>query len=345
MISSPRIRTKRLAELCRRLAISLEAGIDARTLWAREADRASGRAARDRIARISQAVRQGDTLAEGLARTGDYFPHVMRELVDVGEQTGHLPEVFRQLADHYEMRLGLRRDFLAAAAWPLVQLGLALTVIGLLILVMGIIEGIRGEPIDVLGLGLVGPQGLLIYLGVLAGVGAVLWLQWHCIRRGMVWTRPIQRLVMRIPKVGRALQTLALARLAWSLSLTLEAGMEVRRAMKLALRSTRNAHYTDRIETIDAELSAGNSIRDALGAGGVFPLDFLDAVAVGEESGSLVESMALLSRAYHQQARAALATLNTLAGFVVWLIVAALIIAMIFRLFSFYLGALNDAIA
>lgn len=343
MILSPRISTRRLAELCRRLATSLEAGVDARTVWAREADRASGRAARDRIGRIREAVDQGDTLAEGFDRTGNYFPAIVRELVRVGEQTGHLPEVFRQLADHYELRLKLRREFLSAVTWPLVQLVLALAVIGLLILVMGIIGDIRGETIDILGFGLVGPRGLAIYLGFVAGVAAVLAALISCIRRGVVWTRPVQRLVMRVPKIGRVLETLALARFSWSLSLTLNAGMEVRRAMKLALSSTRNARYTDRIEAVDAELSLGSSIRDALRAGAVFPVDFLDAVAVGEESGNLVESMAHLSRAYHEQARAALGVLNTLLGVVVWLIVAAFIIVMIFRLFSFYLGVLNDA--
>jgi len=39
---APRIRTKPLAELCRRSGMALEAGIDARTVWAREAERARG---------------------------------------------------------------------------------------------------------------------------------------------------------------------------------------------------------------------------------------------------------------------------------------------------------------
>ena len=47
MLFSPRIRTSQLAGLCRRLATALGAGIDVRTAWAREADRASGRAARE----------------------------------------------------------------------------------------------------------------------------------------------------------------------------------------------------------------------------------------------------------------------------------------------------------
>ena len=39
---SPQISLKPLVGLCRRLSTALEAGIDARTVWAREAERASG---------------------------------------------------------------------------------------------------------------------------------------------------------------------------------------------------------------------------------------------------------------------------------------------------------------
>ncbi len=333
-----------LAGLCGRLATSLEAGIDARTVWAREAERATGPAARRALGLLRESVDRGDSLADGLARTGDYFPELLRDLVEVGEQTGRLPEVFRQLAENFELRLKLRREFRAAIAWPVLQLGLASGVIGLLILAMGIIGDITGHTVDILGFGLVGPRGLAIYLGFLGAVAACFGGAVFAIRRGMVWTHPIQRLVMRLPGLGRVLQTLALSRFTWSLSLALEAGMEVRRAMRLALRNTGNVRYTGRVDVIDAELAAGHSFHDALAGSGVFPLELLDAVAVGEHSGRLVESMELLSRAYHHQARTSLAVVNTLAGMVVWLIVAGIIIAMIFRLFSFYLGALNQGL-
>ena len=46
-----------------------------------------------------------------------------------------------------------------------------------------------------------------------------------------------------------------------------------------------------------------------------------------------------LSRQYQDQARTATAVLTTLAGFAVWIMIAAIIILMIFRLFGFYIGA------
>jgi type II secretory pathway component PulF len=99
------------------------------------------------------------------------------------------------------------------------------------------------------------------------------------------------------------------------------------------------------LEAVDGVLEQGHSLREALAEAGCFTRDFLDAVAVGEESGRLVEALALQTRQYREQARSATATLTTLAGFVVWAIVAVFIIVMIFRLATFYFSALGGGLA
>lgn len=322
--------------------MTLQAGIDLRTLWAREATQARSYAARQRLSAVSQAINQGESLTKALALTGDFFPTLFLEMIEVGEQSGHLGEVFGQLAEHYEAQVQLRRSFLAAISWPLVELGIALATIGLLIWVMGFIGQAAGTTIDILGCGLVGNAGLAVYVALLAVAGAALFVCIRAVSRGLVWTRPIQRGVLRLPVLGPALQTLAVARLAWSMHLTMNAGMELRRGLRLSLRSTRNARYIDQIERVDAEIELGNSIYDAFCAADCFPPDFLDAVQVAEHSGKLVESMAHLSRQYQDQARAAIATLTMLAGVAVWVLVATFIIVLIFRLFSFYLGMLKS---
>ena len=139
------------------------------------------------------------------------------------------------------------------------------------------------------------------------------------------------------------MQTIALARLAWVMAQTMNTSMEVGLALRLSLQSTRNALYTDCIEQVDAQIAAGNSIYEAFSAAGCFPADFLQSVHVGEQSGNLVESMSHLSSVYQDEARAALDVLATVAGFAVWVGVAAIIIFLIFRLAAFYLGILNNA--
>ncbi len=343
MLFSPRISTRELAQLCRRLSISVDAGIDARTMWGKEVQRATGQL-RSRLEIISQAVNQGESLRNALRGTGEFFPVLFREMVDVGEQTGKLEAIFAQLADQCQEKLKLRRLFLGVITWPLIELIASIGAIGFLIWITGVMRGPNPGPdsIDLLGFGLYGNRGLAIYLAFVSAVAAVVWLTILAISRGLAWTRPIQHAIMRIPALGKALETLALARLAWSLSATLQSGMEIRRALKLSLASTNNARYTDKIETIDREIEQGNSIFEAFTQAACFPADFLDAIAVGEQSGKLDDAMTTLSRQYHEQAQFAIKTINTVAAFLVWMIIAGIIISMIFRLAFSYFGLINN---
>ena len=211
MLFSPRISTRELAQLCRRLSISVDAGIDARTMWAKEAQRAKGHL-RSQLEIISEAVNQGESLRDALNDTGEFFPVLFREMVDVGEQTGKLEAIFAQLANHCQEKLKLRRQFLAVITWPMIELIAAIGAIGFLIWIMGIIREMNQnqDNIDPLGFGLFGNRGLAIYLAFVFAVAAIVWMTILAISRGLAWTRPIQRSVMKIPALGKALETLRL---------------------------------------------------------------------------------------------------------------------------------------
>jgi type II secretory pathway component PulF len=95
---------------------------------------------------------------------------------------------------------------------------------------------------------------------------------------------------------------------------------------------------------IEAEITAGHSIHEAFCCAGGYPTDFLDTLAVGEQSGQVVESMGRLARLYFQQARDALAVLRMLANGVVYALIAGILILLIFRVFSAYVGMINSFI-
>jgi type IV pilus assembly protein PilC len=343
MIGQPRIGTKSLAMLCRRMAMSLGAGVDARTVWAREAGNVRG-LGRSRFAGISEEVARGTTISEAIDHTGQYFPEFFRRLVKVGEQSGHLPEVFRQLAEHYEHQIRLRRNLLISLTWPAMELVLALGVVGLLIFLMGAIPQLRKANVDILGFGLRGTSGLLTYLAILGAIAAGLALVYRATVRGMLWVAPVQRGLRWVPRLGKALETFAMARLAWAMHVTLNSGMDLRNAMQLSLASTENVLYTRHTDQVLRSIRAGREIHEALAETGAFPLHFIDAVQVGEESGQLVESMGHLSTQYQHEARSAMNTITILMGVLVTGLIAAVIIFLIFRVFSFYTGVLDDAL-
>lgn len=338
------ITVRELGQLCRRLSTSLAAGVDLRKTLAREAGGRTRRYATEQFEALRLEVNRGRSFSDAVARTHGFFPPLFREMVEVGEETGKLPEVLHHLAEHYELQIRLRRNFLAAITWPMMQLTVSIFIVGFVIWILGVIGSFTGQTIDILGLGLVGNRGALIYFGFVAAIALAIGLVVRAGLQGKLWVRPLQLLALRVPVLGPSLRTLALSRLAWSLHLTLDSGMDLRKAVPLSLRASRNPVFADTSDQLVYEIGRGREITEAMADTGAFPREFLDAVEVGERSGRLPEQLGLLSEQYEDQARRALATLTTMAGFGVWLVVAGLIIMIIFRLFSFYLGTINQAL-
>ena len=338
----PRIPMRLLASFCRRVSTQLGAGVDLRAILKREHDSAADGALRRSLDRILAEINQGSSWQAALQSTGRYFPRLFHDLVHLGEQTGRLDSVLEQLATYYEHRYSVRRGFLAAIAWPVIQLCLAILVVGFLIWILGAIAPAGGKAVDILGLGLTGNNGLFLYCvfwGCVAGGGYAVY---HAIRSGALWGKHVQILFLKIPALGGALKTLALARVAWAMNLTFGAGMDVLQCVRLSLSASGNAYYTESTQEITDSINNGQSIYEAFSSTRKFPHEFLDTLQAGEQGGRITESMGLLSRQYQQYAQEAIKVLSTIGGFAVWAVVAGLIIVMIFRLFFFYLNTITS---
>ena len=342
MFLEPRLSNKALTELCHRLAVETDAGIDIRRTWKREAESAPSRL-RPYMAQVSDGVSHGKSMSLALAGTGRVFPPLFLEMARVGEESGSLGKVFRNLEAHYRRAQQAQRIFLSAIAWPLLELAFAIVVIGILIWVLGIVAARnKGEPIDILGFGLVGTKGLIVYTNFIVAIGLCVAGLVVAIKRGVLWTRPIQRALLRLPFVGSAMEKIALSRLAWALHLTMNTSMDLRRVVPLVLRATGNDHYVRHTDQIVADVASGQPIHVAFARSHAFPIEFLDALEVAEESGQTVESMDRLSKRYEEEAESAVKALATVFGFAVGLLVMGLIVMLIFRLAGFYFGTINS---
>jgi type IV pilus assembly protein PilC len=325
-----------LIDLCRALRYSLSGGMmvtDAVNLLAREG---TPRVRRTMSALI-QDLKQGWSLHEAMEKQGNMFPPLFRALVAVGEETGNLPEVMGELEKYYITQLKLRRDFISDITWPVIQFVIAVLVVTGLIGVMGVIQdsvGTSGNEIDPLGLGLLGIDGALKFLGGVLFVLFVGFLLVRFVSFIAVRVPRVQRMIFHIPILGTCLRALALTRLCIALRLMLDTRMSVLKAIRLSFAATDNAAYVAAAPQVEGAIRRGNTIADSFGQTAVIPDPFRSAVAVAEESGRLPEMCAVQAENYDEQARRQLATLNKIASILIWLVVAAFIITAIFRIFN-----------
>jgi type IV pilus assembly protein PilC len=295
---------------------------------------------------IAANLRRGLDVTEAMRAQGLAFPETMVELVGVAEQTGTLPEVLKSLAGHFENTIRLRRTFVSAIAWPAFQLVAAILIVALMLYILGMIAESRagGQPLDVLGLGLYGARGALIWLAMTFGsLGGALLLGF-LIRRSLMGQKIFDSLVLQIPVLGYCMRSFAIARFSWAFALTQQSGMSIEPSLTSSFKATSNGAFLKASPHVWAAVREGEMLHEALAETRLFPTDYLHIVDVAETSGTVPETLDRLSPDFEAQARRALEMLASALAWLIWCLVAAFIIFLIFRVAMFYIGQINNAL-
>lgn len=343
---SQQIGWKSLSLVCRQMATLLDSGVTVRKTFKLAAGNTGDRHCRKVMAEVSEAIDAGEDVATAMRDQAGAFPELLIDMVDVGEQSGAMPEILTGLADHYENNLRMRTNFLQQIAWPMFQLLAAILVIAVLLVLLGwIAETQGGEPIDILGMGLTGTAGAITWLAGSFGSFLCVFIAFKIISASKSARELMHFVLLRLPVVGNCIRSFAIARFSWAFYLTQQTGMPMRRSLEASLKATANGAFIAALPMIQERINAGEPLYDALAASNLFPPDFLQIVEVGETSGTVPEQLHRLSPQFEDQARRSLSALTAVLGWLVWMVVAGMIIFFIFRIFfSVYLDPIHDAL-
>lgn len=326
-----RISQSQLAKFFRRLATSYKAGIDVRTILQRESETGNARY-RSRSRSIAQGVSNGKSLADAMRDVEGYFPELAISVVQAGEKGGRLEDSFRRLADHYQNLVTFRNRLLAALAWPLFELFVAIMLVGLMMAVCDwIFLALEMKPINWFLMGSTTGNVIAYFVLVaLCFIGLLLIIRG--VNRGWFGDFPM-KIARRIPVLGKTIECLALSRFAWTISVAENAGMTPMEVASLALRSTENYYYKQHEAKLHRMLEKGKSYHQSLAATKAFPEDLLIYVENGETAGELAEAMDRASQEFQERADINLKILGTIGfvmmvGFVALVVLAILVFAM-----------------
>ena len=322
---------KTLADLAHQMATTVDAGIPllrSIKLLSREGPVAVRRALRD----IHHQVASGTPLAVAMGKHGEVFPPLFVALVGVGEHVGALEKTLQALSNHYQLRYELNKSLISSLIYPAFMFITAGAIVILLIVIRdGLVMGKASAVPHAIGFA-------TVWYGSAVGlVGGYL-----LIRSRLGGFRPLDEFLLTLPVVGKAIRNLESAQFCWILQISLEAGIGVLDGLRLAVDSSRNAAFRGRLQNAPAMVANGTPVSEALTKSGFFRTVVLAAVEVGESAGRLPETLSRLSRSAMEEAETSLRMLAKTAGWVIWAIVALLIISIIFQLASQYVGMLNS---
>jgi type II secretory pathway component PulF len=338
MLFSAQLPVASLVEMCRVLRHSLDAGIALPKVFRQLATRGP-RAARPVAERVRKRLEHGDSLEAALKEETRVFPPLLIALARVGERTGHLPEIFAELEKYYVIQQKLRREFRARSTPALIQLGLAFLVIAVVLWVLGMVAASRGGQAPAV-LGIRGGGAAVLFLVLSFGSVALLYIAYLVMTRMLRQKEKLDALLLRVPALGPCLHALALGRFALAARLTLDSDLPIAEALRLGMLATGNAAYAARTEVVVQGVKEGEDLTTALSRAQIFPQDFLNMVAVGEEGGRVPEILRHQADHYHDEASRRMRALVRTATFCVWLAYATFTIIAIFSLAQHYFSRL-----
>lgn len=241
---------------------------------------------------VHSGVFEGRRLAEAMAREPASFPPLYRAMVSAGEGSGTLGPILERLADLLERQAIVHGKVITALAYPVV---LAIVATGVVAALMVFVVPKVVEQFDTVG------QKLPLLTRVVIGISDLL-VNWWWLIIGVtvlfglgIWrelSRPAQRLrfdrmLLRLPVLGRLIRDLHAARMARTLSTMVASRLPLLEGLSLTSQTVNNRALRQASDNIAEEIRGGGSLSAAFKRSGVFPPLLVYLTASGETSGQL----------------------------------------------------------
>ena len=126
------VRNAALSRILRSLTISLEAGLPMNDTLRTVAPAIGNEYLAERMSDLGTGIERGESLSH-TARASDLFTPLVLQMLALGEETGALPELMNEAADHYEREVDYDLDNLSAALEPIL-----IVAVGAIVLVLAL---------------------------------------------------------------------------------------------------------------------------------------------------------------------------------------------------------------
>lgn len=269
------------------------------------------------LAQIKDAVNEGNTLTNALARHPKLFSRIYINMVRAGEASGSLDIVLEKLADFGEKQRTLQGRLKAALVYPVFMAVIGSAI--LFILITYIVPNITKVFAD-MERTLPLPTRLLISLSnflrgywwllLLLMIGAFFSLRLfiQSPRGRQLW----DLLKLKLPIIGSVNQKLILARFGSTLASLLGSSVPLVTSMQIVQSIVNNSLIAEVIEEAIEQIRKGKSMAHALGSSPWFPPIFVQMISVGEQSGNLEPMLIKVSDAYEREVDMAIMAMTSL---------------------------------
>jgi type IV pilus assembly protein PilC len=294
------------AIFAKHIAVMLKSGLSITETLATTGESATGKFKKV-LDKVRNSVESGHSLGNSFAAYPNVFPAFLVSVTKAGEASGTLVENLENVAEQLKKEKELVSKIKGAMVYPIVVLAAAFVLgmgISFFILpqIIPLFEGLNVElpfttRILISFSHFVQAHGVLLFVGIVAGVAALLWTM----RRK--FSRPVTNwLLVQTPIIKRITRASNLARFCRTLGMLLQSGLPIDEALEITKGTVGNYYYQRAVAKVSKNIQAGTKLSENLAEySGLFPIILVRMVKVGEESGKFEDTLFYLADFYEAE--------------------------------------------
>jgi type IV pilus assembly protein PilC len=295
----------------------LHAGISMRRALDVSIERTRDESLRSTLRQILGDIERGESLSSALRRDPRTFSELIVAMIAAGETGGILDDVLQRIATLLEHDERLRKDVVAAIAYPVTVLFASLILVVFLIvrivpmfadLFASFHTELPASTRFLLGLGAAfGTPAPWIGLAAAIGIGLT---ALRVSRRTRAGALLLDRVRLALPLIGDLLRKTIHARFARMLGTLVHSGVELTHALDAVLPVMGSPVHAAALTAVSASLREGEALTPPLAATRVFDPMMVSLIGVGEETGMLDAMLEKAAEYFESDVAAAIATLS-----------------------------------
>jgi len=339
------VKPRQVILVSRQIAMLLERGSGFLTALRLARDQTTSRGLKEILADIIRDVGTGVTFSAAVAKHPQAFPLSYSRMMKVGEETGKLEVVLKQMAASMERDEKAKRRVRAALTYPafVMLLGL-ITVVVMVTAVLPPLTRMFTEfdaqlpwTTELLTASIDFVASYKFYL-----LGAVVILisvvPWYLRRPSGRYQ--FERLLLKLPVIGRVVLIHNMSNFSRIMHMLLAAGLPMTEVVSVARQSAQSEVLRQALGNIPKKLFQGQSLSRAMKADRLFPDMLVQMVTIGEETNTLESSFEAIADRYELESEDSLAALTSilepLALLLVGLVIGFIAVSVMMPMYSVY---------
>lgn len=322
-----------------RLAPLLEAGIPLEQTLEIIAEGMKGNPGSTVVQELRRGLHEGKSFSSLLRAREALFPPLFASLIETGEETGCLTEVAKELQRFMKDSKEFREYVITSSIYPAIIVLVTLTMIVLLFtfFIPRFAKLFKDTGKDL-------PFLTQIMLDAGNFMQAVWWiwpiliiaaiLLWKKSRRSGALKEWKDKMLLRLPFIGRIVEGVQISRFIRTLSIMVRNDVGIIKAVNISSRILQNGTIADSFSSVTAELRAGHKLSVALGKSPYMPDGASSMLRISEESGNVAQMLTRIAESSEAKVKTNLKRLLTAMEPAIILILAGFIAIIVLAVFQ-----------